>query len=72
MPETEAGIEELREAIVNNPLVYGIYVEKDLSSTLIQMDFYDHLVDYSRIFPQVQAILDASPVADQVTHHVVG
>ncbi|HDZ37244.1 MAG TPA: RND transporter, partial [Marinobacter sp.] len=72
VPETEAGIEELREAIVNNPLVYGIYVEPDLSSTLIQMDFYDHLVDYSRIFPQVQAILDASPIADQVTHHVVG
>lgn len=72
VPKTEAGIENLRDAIVNNPLVYGIYVEPNLSSTLIQMDFYDHLVDYSRIFPQVQAILDASPVADQVTHHVVG
>ena len=72
VPQTDAGIEALREAIINNPLVYGIYVEPDLSSTLIQMDFYDHLVDYSKIFPQVQAILDASPVADQVTHHVVG
>ncbi len=72
VPETDAGIEALREAIINNPLVYGIYIEPDLSSTLIQMDFYDHLVDYSKIFPQVQAILDASPVADRVTHHVVG
>ncbi|MBZ0333003.1 efflux RND transporter permease subunit [Marinobacter sp. AL4B] len=72
VPTTEAGIESLRDAIVNNPLVYGIYVEPNLSSTLIQMDFYDHLVDYSRIFPQIQAILDASPIADQVTHHVVG
>lgn len=72
VPETEAGIQNLRESIVSNPLVYGIYVEPDLSSTLIQMDFYDQLVDYSLIFPQVQAIIDASPIANLVSYHVVG
>jgi len=72
VPETQQGIEALEEAVVNNPLVYGIYVEQSLSSTLLQMDFYDHLVDYSKIFPKIQAILDASPIADQVSHHAVG
>jgi len=72
VPETQAGIDSLRESIVNNPLVYGIYVEPDLSSTLLQMDFYDQLVDYSLIFPQVQAIIDTSPVANLVSYHMVG
>ena len=72
VPETQQGIEALEEAVVNNPLVYGIYVEQNLSSTLLQMDFYDHLVDYSKIFPKIQSILDASPIADQVSHHAVG
>ncbi|EMP56962.1 transporter [Marinobacter santoriniensis NKSG1] len=72
VPTTQAGIDELHDAIVNNPLVYGIYVDRNLQSTLIQMDFYDRLVDYNKIFPQVQAILDESPVKDQVSLHVVG
>jgi len=72
VPETIEGIQTLRESVLNNPLVYGIYVEQNLGSTLLQMDFYDHLVDYSKIFPQVRAILDASPIKDQVSHHVVG
>jgi predicted RND superfamily exporter protein len=72
VPETQEGIQALEESVLNNPLVYGIYVEQDLGSTLLQMDFYDHLVDYSKIFPQIQAILDESPIKDQVSHHVVG
>ena len=72
VPETERGIQTLRESVVSNPLVYGIYVSKNLDSTLIQMDFYDNLVDYTKIFPQVQAILDQSPVKDLVSHHIVG
>jgi len=72
VPETESGIQSLRESILNNPLVYGIYVSESLDSTLIQMDFYDNLVDYTKIFPQVQAILDESPAHDMVSHHIVG
>src|SRR5690606_32593758 len=63
---------DLRQAVLNNPLVYGLFVDRDLSSALIQVDFYDHLVDYSKIFPQIQRLLDDSPVADLVSLHLVG
>lgn len=63
---------ELRQAVLNNPLVYGLYVDRDLGSALIQVDFYDHLVDYGKIFPQIEAILDASPIKDEVSLHLVG
>jgi predicted RND superfamily exporter protein len=72
VPTSDAEIAELRQAVLNNPLVYGLYVDRDLSSALIQVDFYDHLVDYSKIFPQIEAILEASPVADEVSLHLVG
>jgi len=72
VPETREGVDKLQSAVLNNPLVYGIYVAQDQGSTLIQVDFYDNLVDYTKIFPQIQSILDASPVEDQVEHHIVG
>jgi hypothetical protein len=72
VPETESGIDALREAVVNNALVYGIYVSRNLDSTLIQMDFYDQKVDYTKIFTQVRAILDESQVTDILSHHIVG
>ena len=72
LPRDATQMRELRQAVLNNPLVYGLYVDRDLSSALIQVDFYDHLVDYAKIFPQIQAILDASPVKDQVSLHMVG
>ncbi|MBF5055698.1 transporter [Alcanivorax sp. 521-1] len=72
VPADAAGIRELREAVINNPLVYGIYVDRDLESALIQVDFYDQKVDYGKIFPQINAIFDASPVPDQVSYHLVG
>lgn len=72
VPQSRDEINELRQAVLNNPMVYGLYVDRELSSALIQVDFYDHLVDYGKIFPQIQALLDASPVQDQVTLHLVG
>ncbi|WP_262880191.1 efflux RND transporter permease subunit [Pseudomonas paralcaligenes] len=72
LPKDAQQMRELRQAVLNNPLVYGLFVDRELSSALIQVDFYDHLVDYAKIFPQIQAILDASPVADQVSLHMVG
>jgi predicted RND superfamily exporter protein len=72
LPEDAQQMLELRQAVLNNPLVYGLYVDRDLGSALIQVDFYDHLVDYSKIFPQIEAILDASPVKDVVSLHLVG
>lgn len=72
LPADAREMNELRQAVLNNPLVYGLYVDRDLSSALIQVDFYDHLVDYNKIFPQIQAMLDASPVKDEVSLHLVG
>ncbi len=72
LPKTQAEIDALRQAVLNNPMVYGLYVDAELKSALIQVDFHDHLVDYGRIFPEVQAILDASPAKGQVSLHLVG
>lgn len=72
VPRTEAELDQLRQAILNNSMVYGLFVDREFSSTLIQVDFYDHLVNYSAIFPEIQALLDASPIKDQVTMHMVG
>ncbi|RJO65479.1 MAG: hypothetical protein C4540_01115 [Candidatus Omnitrophota bacterium] len=38
-PKTEEGLEELKERILRNPLVYGLLVSKDFRATLIQADF---------------------------------
>ncbi|EMM7970290.1 efflux RND transporter permease subunit [Pseudomonas aeruginosa] len=72
VPRSEAELRTLRQAILNNSMVYGLFVDRDFGSTLIQVDFYDHLVNYKAIFPQIQAILDASPIKDQVSLHLVG
>lgn len=60
VPETAAGISELEKAVLQNPLVYGHYVSKDLKSTLITVDFIDRLVDYSAIFPEIRKILQGT------------
>ncbi|WP_223448239.1 efflux RND transporter permease subunit [Pseudomonas sp. BF-R-19] len=72
VPREQAELNQLRQAILSNSMVYGLFVDRAFSSTLIQVDFYDQLVNYKAIFPQVQAILDASPIKDQVTLHLVG
>lgn len=72
VPREQAELNQLRQAILSNSMVYGLFVDREFSSTLIQVDFYDHLVNYKAIFPQVQAILDASPIKDQVSLHLVG
>lgn len=72
VPREQAELKQLRQAILSNSMVYGLFVDVAFNSTLIQVDFYDHLVNYKAIFPQVQAILDASPIKDQVTLHLVG
>ncbi|SPC06596.1 efflux RND transporter permease subunit [Cupriavidus oxalaticus] len=71
VPDTPAGLAALREAVLNNPLVYGAYVSKDLKSTLITVDFYEGAADYRKIFPQVMKIADAQR-GDGVVVRVVG
>jgi len=71
VPQTEEGLQELKEKVLRNSLVYGPYVSEDLSSTLITVDFIDRLLNYDEAFAQINALIDA---ADQpgVTIRVVG
>lgn len=60
VPKSQAGLETLKQAVLNNPLVYGAYVSKDLKAALVTVDFYEKAADYNKIFPQVMAIADAA------------
>ena len=71
VPQTEEGLRQLKNAVLNNSMINEVYVSKDLKSTLITVDFYEDAVDYSKIFPQVNAIAD-SVRGDGVRVHVVG
>lgn len=57
IPADAAGLEQLRQAVLRNPLVYGPYVSKDLQATLITVDFIDQKVDYAKVFDQVRGLL---------------
>lgn len=72
VPTDATEIAKLRDYVLNNPMVYGLYVDRDLSSALIHVNFYDHQVDYTKIFPEIQALLDASAVTDLVSLHLIG
>lgn len=39
LPTTKEQMEDLKSAVLRNPLVYGSYVSKDLQATLITVDF---------------------------------
>jgi predicted RND superfamily exporter protein len=71
LPANDDEMGRLREAVLNNQLVYGAYVSTDLKSALITVDFYDHQVDYEKVFKQVTAIAEAAS-GDGVTVQTVG
>jgi predicted RND superfamily exporter protein len=71
LPANDAEMARLREAVLNNQLVNGAYVSTDLKSALITVDFYDHLVDYEKVFKQVSAIANAAS-GDGITAQAVG
>lgn len=58
LPETQAEIDALREAVLSNPLVYGRYVSLDLKSALIDVDFIDRLIDYEAIYSHIMRVVD--------------
>lgn len=70
IPEDAAGVAELREKVLQNPLVYGQYVSPDLKSALITVDFIDRLVEPPVIFRQVHEIVDRHAVAGVETRIV--
>lgn len=71
IPRDETEMAHLREAVLENPLVYGPYVSRDLKAALITVDFYENLIDYPKIFKQIRSIAE-SVEGDGVNVRVVG
>lgn len=71
VPKTEAELQELKAAVMRNPLVYGTYVSTDLKATLITVDFVDRLVDYGVVFKEINDLVNTMK-DDRVRIHVVG
>ncbi|PKO88272.1 MAG: RND transporter [Betaproteobacteria bacterium HGW-Betaproteobacteria-12] len=71
LPRDAAEMAVLREAVLNNPLVYGPYVSADLKATLITVDFNDGDVDYTKAFQQIMELVEAAG-GDGVKARVVG
>ncbi len=59
LPADEAEIDSLRERVLRNDFVLGLYVSRDLRSTLITVDFLDHKVEYGTVFDNISRIVDS-------------
>ncbi|MDT8320179.1 MAG: MMPL family transporter [Xanthomonadales bacterium] len=57
LPATQQDIDRLRQNVIANPVVYGNYVSLDLSAAIVTVDFFDHLIDYEKVYPQIQDLL---------------
>ncbi len=71
LPKDAGEIATLREAVLNNPLVYGPYVSMDMRATLVTADFIDGAVDYLKAYRQISEIADQAK-GDGVLVRVVG
>jgi len=71
VPKSKEEMAELKTSILNNPLVYGAYVSKDLKAALITVDFYESELDYTKIFPQISTLAEGEQ-GDGVIVSVVG
>jgi uncharacterized protein len=71
IPKTQQEMQALRSSVLNSPLIYGPYVSKDLKATLITVDFYENLIDYNKIFPEITKLAEAAQT-DGVRVSVVG
>jgi len=58
LPSDDAEIQVLKDAVLNNAMVYGPYVSRDLKATLITADFEDGDVDYLKAYQQINAIVE--------------
>ena len=71
LPRNDDEIRVLKEAVLNNPLVFGPYVSKDMKATLITVDFIDTGIDYSAVYREIGNITDAED-SDGVKVRIVG
>ncbi len=58
LPTSQAEIDQLREDVLANPLVYGRYVSPDLRSALVTADFIDRLMDYGKLYSGITEIAE--------------
>ena len=72
VPATPAEITQLKQAVLQNPLVYGIYVSPDLKSALITADFIDPNLDYATIFSEIRQIAKNAESIPGVKTNLVG
>lgn len=71
LPKNDAEIKALKEAVLNNPLVFGAYVSLDMKAALITVDFIDTGINYSKVYQQISAITNAAE-GDGVKIRIVG
>lgn len=71
LPQSPAEMAVLKEAVLNNPLIYGPYVSMDLKATLITADFLDGEINYSKAFDQIMGLVKEAS-GDGVQVRVVG
>jgi uncharacterized protein len=71
LPRNDQELANLRQAVLDNPLVYGAYVSRDLKSALVTVDFIDRLVNYETAFGQIRELV-ARVDGDGVRASVVG
>ena len=71
VPKSKDELEKLKQAVIENPLAYGSYVSRDLKSALVTIDFIDRLVDYDKIYADLNNIIDGIDTSN-VTVSVVG
>ena len=50
VPQTEKGLDELKDKIYSTPRYYGPYVSYDSKKTLIMADFFEESIDYTVVF----------------------
>lgn len=62
LPQNEAELDELREKVLRNSLVYGPYVSGDLTATLITVDFIDRLLNYETAFNEISTLVNGIDV----------
>ena len=50
VPQTEKGLDELKDKIYSTPRYYGPFVSYDSKKTLILVDFFEESIDYTVVF----------------------
>jgi predicted RND superfamily exporter protein len=58
LPKGQQQLDLLRQDVLSSPLVYGRFVSSDLKAALVTVDFLDNLIDYDKVYPQIQQLVE--------------